>query len=270
MHPNTYLKAFWRSEYSPQVFVAMSFDPAFDNRYDRIIRPAIEDGPIASESLTAYRVDNSKTGDSILTNIVEGIAHSRLVLADLSVVDTGSSSGATFRNGNVMYEVGLALAARNPAEVLLVRDDNERFLFDVSTIPHLTLDFSDERKAKDQLREALEDRLTESKTVDDARVRIGVESLTQDDLRILRSLEDLKKDQVRSFEIPKLGQPSSPNRRGIERLTSSGCIRAVAINKEVGSFYYELTPFGRAVAERAYDRLPALPDTTEISGEGGT
>jgi hypothetical protein len=135
MHPNAYLQSLWRTELRDQVFVAMSFDPRFNDRFTQVIKPAIEAEPLHGHVLEAYRVDNSKTGDSILTDIVDGIAHSRIVLADLSVVDEGRYTDTPFRNGNVMYEVGVALAARQPSEVLLVRDDRKRFLFDVSTIP---------------------------------------------------------------------------------------------------------------------------------------
>ena len=86
MYPNAYLQAYWRKELKPQVFVAMSFDSRYDTRYETVIRPAIEGAPLLGRVLKAFRVDMSRTGDSILTDIVEGIAHSQLVLVDLSVV----------------------------------------------------------------------------------------------------------------------------------------------------------------------------------------
>lgn len=162
MHPNAFLQSLWRAEIRDQVFVAMSFDKRFEDRYSSIIRPAIEDEPIADLKLSAYRVDNSKTGDSILTSIVDGIAHARLVLADLSVIDEGRYAETPIRNGNVMYEVGVALAAKQPSEVLLIRDDKKPFLFDVSTIPHQTIDFTQRDSAIRELRASLADRVKES------------------------------------------------------------------------------------------------------------
>ena len=76
-------------------------------------------------------MDLSKTGDSILTDIVDGIAHSQLVPADVSTIGKDSVTGTPYRNGNVMYEVGIALACRHPSEVLLVRDDEDTFPFTV-------------------------------------------------------------------------------------------------------------------------------------------
>ena len=42
MHPNAFLKAFWRLEVRNEVFVAMSFDKRYDERFANVITPAIE------------------------------------------------------------------------------------------------------------------------------------------------------------------------------------------------------------------------------------
>ncbi|MEP6932569.1 MAG: hypothetical protein ABI988_01295, partial [Nitrospirota bacterium] len=86
MHPQAFLKTFWRMEFRPQVFVAMSFAPQYQSRYDSVIAPAIDRVIHGTERLKPYRVDLSKSGDSILTDIVDGIAHSQLVLADVSTI----------------------------------------------------------------------------------------------------------------------------------------------------------------------------------------
>ena len=105
-----------------RVFVAMSFDPLLERRWTEVIEPGVADA-----RLRAYRVDASKISDSIIKEIEQGIATARLVLADVSIV------GST-RNGNVMYEVGLAHAVRQPQEVILFRSDGERLLFDLSPV----------------------------------------------------------------------------------------------------------------------------------------
>ena len=174
MHPNAYLRAFWRNETIDQVFVAMSFEARYKERFERVFKPAIEEREIAGLRLKAFRVDTSKTGDSILTEIVAGISHSRLVVADVSAVDEGRYTDVPMRNGNVMYEVGVALACRLPSEVLLVRDDTKKFLFDVSSIPHTTLDFTDTATAIDLLRARIADRLQETDLTQEARIQIAV------------------------------------------------------------------------------------------------
>jgi len=141
MNPQTFLKTFWRLELEPQVFVAMSFADEYGARFKEVIEPAIDSISFDNAKLKPKRVDLSKTGDSVLTEIMEGIAHSQLVLADVSTVGKDSKTSIPYRNGNVMYEVGLALACRHSSEVLLVRDDLDKFLwtFKIFTTPQNSL-----------------------------------------------------------------------------------------------------------------------------------
>ena len=67
MHPQVYLNTFWKMEVKPQVFVAMSFAPQYNHRYEKIIAPAIESLIVNGVRMDPYRVDISKSGDSILT-----------------------------------------------------------------------------------------------------------------------------------------------------------------------------------------------------------
>jgi len=186
VYPQTYLKTFWRMELRPQVFVAMSFAPQYEDRFNGVIAPAIRSLTIDEQCLEPYRVDISKTGDSILNDISDGIAHSRLVLADVSCVGKDSVSGEPYRNANVMYEVGVALACRQPSEVLLVRDDHDKLLFDVSTTPHVTIDFTDATTAINTLREHLLARAGEQVFVQDARVQMAIASLSAEEITLLK------------------------------------------------------------------------------------
>jgi hypothetical protein len=185
MHPNSFLKTFWRGELRPQVFVAMSFDPKYQSRFDEVIKPAVQAIRINDAPLEPYRVDLSKSGDSILTDIVDGIAHSQLILADVSTIGKDSVTGLPYRNANVMYEVGIALACRQSSEVLLVRDDHDKFLFDVSTVPHMTMNFTDAIAAKALIAEGISQRIAERKMIDDARVERITAGLTLEELNFI-------------------------------------------------------------------------------------
>ena len=142
----------------------MSFSDVYESRFRDVVDAAIQSVDYRGTKLSPVRVDLSKSGDSILTEIIDGIAHSALVLADVSVLGRDSKSGKSYRNGNVMYEVGLALACRQPAEVLLLRDDNDPFLFDVSTVPHKQIDFSEPMVARSLISTEIEARLSEVRT----------------------------------------------------------------------------------------------------------
>lgn len=267
MHPNAFLKTLWRTEVRDQVFIAMSFEKRYEDRFEHIIKPAIEAIPISGFSLRAYRVDISKTGDSILSDIVDGIAHSRLVLADVSVIDEGRYAETPIRNGNVMYEVGVALACRNPSDVLLIRDDRKRFLFDVSTIPHMEVDFSDRDAAITKLRDAMRDRIAESKLTNDARVLIAAQTLTQPEYVVLKRLAELKEDEIADLSNQRLKSTSLPIQSGIDGLIRKGCVKSHGVNAETGSIFYALNQFGYALASVAKDTLqkvqPTPPPPTE-------
>ena len=196
MHPNLYLRTFWRATLRPEIFVAMSFAGAYQDRFERVIRPAIEAVQHHGKQLKANRVDLSRTGDSILSDISDGIAHSQLVLADVSPLGYDSKTGHPYRNGNVLYEVGLALACRHPSEVLLLRDDHDRFLFDVSTIPHKQINFADIDGAKTELAEALLARLGEVSHLNDARLLVAASTLTSLERRILDVFKDYTPDKT--------------------------------------------------------------------------
>lgn len=251
-----------------QVFVAMSFESRFNERYENIIKPSIENEMILGVNLKAYRVDNSKTGDSILSEIIDGIAHSRLVLADVSVIDEGRYTETPIRNGNVMYEVGLALACRNPSEVLLIRDDSKKFLFDVSTIPHMTLDCTDDAAAIESLRNAIADRISESRLSEDARIRIAAQTLTEHEVGLLKFLSNLDANKIATLDVNNSGILSFPVQHGLDGLIRKGCVKSFGINPETGAIFYALNKFGRALAEVAKTELPEYQTVTEKEPNG--
>jgi hypothetical protein len=241
MYPNAYLQSLWRARFRRTVFVAMSFAPAYEARFHSVIEPAIRALSTSEGGLEPHRVDVSQSGDSIITEIVDGIAHGRLVLADVSSMGKDSVTGQSYRNGNVMYEVGIALSCRQSQDVLLVRDDRDPFLFDVSSIPHMTLNFTAD-DAVSTLSTALQARIAEQDLVDDARVRIAVSTLTNPEAQVLKGLADLPKGEAMSFQI---GGLHAHFLIGLGRLLDKGLISPNG--KANDNPAYQLTPFGRAV-----------------------
>jgi hypothetical protein len=245
MHPNAFLRSFWRPEIKPQVFVAMSFDARYKNRYDNVIVPAVESVEFDGKQLSAHRVDVSKTGDSILTDILEGVAHSVVVLADVSTIGKDSVTGNAYRNGNVMYEVGLALACRHSTEILLVRDDRDRFLFDVSTIPHAQVDFTDVAAARELVKAKLEERINERQYFQDARLQMLVSSLSRDEVKLLEELAALTVEQLRGWR--ESGDVPSRRTVALNRLLDKGLVQALGRFKDGGPAY-KLGPMGRTIS----------------------
>jgi len=223
----------------------MSFSSQYQSRFKEIIEPAINQISVNGVKLEADRVDISKSGDSILTDIMEGIAHSQMILADVSTIGKDSVSGDSFRNGNVMYEVCLALASRHSSEVLLVRDDKDEFLFDVSTIPHKHINFIDKEQAINVLRDELIARLKERNHVNDARVHLALASLTNEEASALKHIAGLPEGNV--FGRDPKGGIDFTGMVSIPRLLDKQLIR-LAGEFSQGHTAYVLTPLGKVVA----------------------
>lgn len=156
----------------------MPFAKEYDDRFTRIIEPAVEAvTTLDGEPLKAFRVDEAQSGECIVTQIMDGIALSQLVLADVSTVWRDPDQDLYFRNANVMLEVGIALAARTPEEVVLLRGDKDPGLFDIGTIRYVKVDFADVDDAIATIADELKARLDRRKCEDDVRAELALRGL---------------------------------------------------------------------------------------------
>ncbi len=183
MYPRDYFDTYWRPDLLDEVFVAMPFSDEFDAIWQSVIRPAIEDDQ--ARNLLAHRVDATVLAGSVITEIVEGVARGRLVLADICI--TTESKWAGQRNGNVMYEVGLAHALRQATEVLLIRSDREPLSFDVSGIKTYDYDRSNLPVARQRLALLIKDHLEQIEQFKSLRVQIAIRSLDGECLKLLKN-----------------------------------------------------------------------------------
>lgn len=264
MHPHVFLDGFWRAEIRYQVFVAMPFGPDFDTRFTTVYEPAISHVQLEIaqrapadrvQPLKAHRVDNSKSGDSILTEIMDGIAHSYLVLADLSEVGRWVDRFQEVRttpNGNVMYEVGLALASRQPSEVILVRDrkDKGKLLFDISTIPCLPVDFDDPPSAIKQIQSLVVDRAKEIDWRKSHKVSMTLASLTHNEIKLIRMN---KHNDVVGWKDT--GSVNFLVDNALPGLLTKGILRYHAIHPTEQVPLYTWTSLGHALRQR----IPSQP-----------
>ncbi|MGQ0557173.1 MAG: hypothetical protein ACT4PN_14655 [Nitrospiraceae bacterium] len=131
----------------PQAFVIMPFGEGFDEIYGLFIA-----GAVSEAGYDVVRADDIRSQQNILKDIVDGLADSSLVIADL----TGS-------NPNVYYELGLAHGLSK--RVILLTQHVDELPFDLRSyrvIPYST-HFAEIAKARAQLlavaKDALDDRL---------------------------------------------------------------------------------------------------------------
>jgi hypothetical protein len=188
---------------------------------------------------------------------MDGIAHSLMVLADVSTVGNDSKTGHAYRNANVMYEVGVALACRQSSEVLLIRDDRAPFLFDVSVVPHKHLDFADSAVALKLLSDELVLRLKEINRLEDSRVKLAIDSLTSQEHQLLSLSKKYGTKQLFWFKQEGLGVLAA-----VPRLLDKRLIRMVATSGQKAAFM--LTEIGLAVANRL-EALPKIEDPGDVS-----
>lgn len=85
-----------------KAFVLMPFDPEFSSIYEDLIKPALEDA-----GYDVARADSFLDQQSILRDIIRGIATAHLIVADLTTL-----------NPNVLYELGLCHGLRIPTVLL--------------------------------------------------------------------------------------------------------------------------------------------------------
>jgi len=138
----------------------MPFHDEFQIIWEQAIKPAVEELPHNGIKLSANRVDTTLLSGNVVQSILDGIAHARLVFVDVSVAKKGSWAGQ--RNGNVMYELGLAHAIRPETDLVIVKNDTGSINFDIANIFIHKYEYEDLSAAKSlfslQINEALSHR----------------------------------------------------------------------------------------------------------------
>lgn len=264
MHPHTYYSTLFDHEKRDEVFVIMGFGSRFFPRWRDVIEPCIRE----DLSLKPVRVDERASGDSIVTDILDGIAHARLVIADIT--STGVTDGDSIwpqRGANVMWELGIAHTMRLPDEVVVVRSDNDPSLFDLTQFRAFPYDPTDPREARRVLSGIAKDRL---RVVNQARSEHVARCLSSLDFACWRVLyEGASAGQVDPPVVRTMGDAVGLARRldAVARLLTMGVLRTVFprvtpddVLTKSGEpaermLHYEVTDFGRAVYEACVSRM---------------
>lgn len=258
MYPANYYALFPAFPRIPSVFVAMSFDSRFAARWENVIKPAVQSLSIGDKRLDPVRVDARVVGDSILTEILQGIGSAQLVLADITSI--GTLDGRPIRNGNVMYEVGIAHAVRLPEEVLLFRSDHDSLLFDTANVrvsPYKPDESPEE--SKQAVTEAIHQALREVDLRRHLAVRAAADALDYSSFEVLAECRagaalTHPKRKTMGDALAAISRESA-----IQRLLTSGLLRAKPYVPDAAErqtfkdgpgssiFRYEITQFGAAV-----------------------
>ena len=193
MYPRDFFIDYWNPALRDEVFVAMPFATEFTCIWENAISPAVE-----RCGLKPFRVDMRNASDSILVDILDGIAHARLILVDLSPVHclptnrahalfSNTSQNPQFPNGNVMYELGLAHATRQAEEVILVRNHStNQLLFDVSGLRAHSYPSNDIDAASNVFGNLIKDALSTIDRTKSLQVDKAVQAISIAEIKLIR------------------------------------------------------------------------------------
>lgn len=268
MYPANFFSLFPPFPRDNKIFVAMSFDEQFKARWTNVLEPAINNLHRNGERLEAVRVDVRRIGDSVVTEILDGISRHLMVIADVTTIGylpaTKSEEQARpIRNANVMYEVGLAHAARLPEEILMFRSDSDPLNFDISNIRVNYYDPDhDPEKSIERVSSGVISALRELELKRHFAVRRAVESLDHTSWLVLISCQAGESIQHPTMLTTGNVLANADRVRAIERLLDIGAIKAEFKKMSHDSptedlMAYKSTGFGRAIFEESRSRVQA-------------
>ncbi len=246
MYPREYFDTYWRGDLKNEVFVIMSFASDFQPVWEQAIQPAIESDTDGTPF--AHRVDATMLAGSVITEILDGVAHAKLIFADISVCSTGRWKGQ--RNGNVMYELGLAHALRRPQELVVVRSDHEEINFDIAGIKTQNYDSSDLSSARIYFSQLLKDGFKQIDQIKHLKVAEAVESLDADTYSLMVNHGEGDYFSVTPAMTMRnvMSQTAAGTKDAVRHMLSLGIIRFEA-NLAAGAYAYHWTEFGKAVLQ---------------------
>jgi len=243
----------------------MSFDENFQQRWNEVIRPAVSEIELDGVSLEPVRVDVRRISDSIVTEILQGIAHHLVVFADVTTI--GYVGDKPIRNANVLYEVGIAHAIRLPEEVILFRSDEDQLIFDITNVRVNSYDpDTDPSTARELVIDSITDALNEVDLKRHLSVRRAAESLDYPSWMVLAKAQHgcVTYSVMRTMRQA-IGSASCA--RAIERLLDLGALKTEYLQvtpellKSAGGklakniLGHHTTPFGSAIFEEGIARI---------------
>lgn len=174
IYPKAFIASARLSKERDRVFVEMPFEAQHSDSIWKIIRAVCD-----IHGLIAHRADSSVYPNPIVTDILEEIERSEIIIADL-----------TGMNPNVLYELGIAHVRCD--SVILLCDKNQKLPFDLASLRCIFYDLS-MREGSVELAENLGRTLNALKSVGPPIIINSVLDRTKlitTDLQVLASLPD--------------------------------------------------------------------------------
>ena len=232
MYPRAFFDTYWRGNVRNEVFVAMSFAAEFNDVYSEAIKPAIR-----SLGMEVNRANDPARSGCLLTRILDGIGHAKLVFVDISVMTMEPWKGQ--RNANVMYELGVAHALRPETDLIVVRSDNQRLNFDIGAIQVRSYPREDLSAARAQFTAWIQSGLEERNMMMSLIIERARQRLDQASLKAMMDCWNAHK-----FQPFKTDDVGAEQRAAIPRLLDLDIIRCEILPGN--QYQYSWTEFGIA------------------------
>lgn len=178
MYPKHFFERFWEGEQRNQLFVGVAFDSSVDARFDIINTAAINIG-----FDKAFRVGLETEANAIHDLIFDGIANSKMILFDLSDDDRTNEI-----SNNVVYELGIATAIREPFDIVLIRKETEKQPKLPFDIIGLKINFFTEEITEEFIQKIVKSATLNQKWYKSKRVKIAAESIDDIGLGLMYNL----------------------------------------------------------------------------------
>jgi hypothetical protein len=242
MYPKVFFENFWGGEQRNELFVCIPFDESFDKKFE-----IIKDAAIQTGFKDARRTKEDSVANEITSKILDGIANSRMLLFDLSD-DPNYSKSKIKVNGNVLYELGIANAMREPDDILLIRKESLTGVpFDITG---LNIHFYKEDFTSDWMKEKLKNAIENQKWYKSRRVETAAKSIDSFGLKLIHLIYKHRpsdRDHFNDEAIPQEWRTEA--KLAILRMMDLGIVW-FATDKEGTEYAYHWTPFGREVIKR--------------------
>ncbi|MEW6617636.1 MAG: hypothetical protein AB1333_04450 [Patescibacteria group bacterium] len=213
----------------------MPFHNDFDSKFKKIETVAIKLG-----FNKATRTKEGWMANDIVHEILDGIGNSRTLLFDLS-----NDPKTSFVNGNVLYELGIADAIREPEDIFIIKEKSgTQVPFDAS---HIRYNEYEGEFSEDWLEKKLGTIIENQKWYKSRRVETAAKSIDGRGFELILSLYPKKPVGEDHFNDQAIGNEPK-NKLAILRLIDLGILWFATEKK--GQNYgwaYHWTPFGREV-----------------------
>jgi hypothetical protein len=215
-----------------------------------------------------------------LTEILQAISDSAVIVADVTAI--GTLGERAVRNANVLYEVGIAHASRQPEEVILFRSDDAHLDFDVQGVRvHSYRPDDDAKRAENFVVETVIESLRSVESARMVAIRFAAQRLTLGAYTLL--LEARQGGPIEHPPAQTMGQILGGFQRtgAIELLLELGAIEAQPMritselldkaeqqpNAQEPWLRYGLSAFGKVLADHVFEEmLPKDPSLVERMG----